>query len=407
MNGKERFISELKDKVLPLIKKEDRIVVVHHNDADGIASGAILKIALERFGSKVTTLAIERVHPLIVERIVDKFDSKIIFADLGSRAAPQISEINKKRRTIIIIDHHIPSKIEDEKVFNFSTEFFDISGDKDISGAGACYLFANLLGDNSDLAYIGVIGAIGDSHERFGKLLSVNREIMEVARSLNDIDYETVDGKEVYYLTKFGGKVPLKKFAKELTVLGAVGFYLDGVKVGIEAIENGPSSKMDEKLKELNEIKNQAFNKVLEKLEQGKLLKKTKYIQWFDVEDQFKPMGVKVIGEFCMEIRNREFLDKDKYITGFQHMDNYIPGLGEFNWKITKASMRVSDKLEEKIINKGMPGLSWLVPEAAKLVNGSIDACHDYAAATTVNIGDEEELIRAMDQKVEEFLKNS
>jgi len=48
-----------------------------------------------------------------------------------------------------------------------------------------------------------------------------------------------------------------------------------------------------------------------------------------------------------------------------------------------------------------MPGLSYLVPEAAKRVGGSIDACHDYTAATIVDIGQEESLVAAMDELVQ------
>jgi hypothetical protein len=40
------------------------------------------------------------------------------------------------------------------------------------------------------------------------------------------------------------------------------------------------------------------------------------------------------------------------------------------------------------------------VPEAAKAVGGSIDACHDYAAATVIDVGKEDALIEAMEKLV-------
>ena len=53
-----------------------------------------------------------------------------------------------------------------------STESYGISGDLDISAATAAYLFAQLLDKkNRDLAYMGVIGAVGDSHDRGGRLV--------------------------------------------------------------------------------------------------------------------------------------------------------------------------------------------------------------------------------------------
>jgi hypothetical protein len=48
-----------------------------------------------------------------------------------------------------------------------------------------------------------------------------------------------------------------------------------------------------------------------------------------------------------------------------------------------------------------MPGLAYLVPEAAKQVGGSIDACHDYTAATIVDIGQEEPLVNAMEALIQ------
>jgi hypothetical protein len=115
-------------------------------------------------------------------------------------------------------------------------------------------------------------------------------------------------------------------------------------------------------------------------------------------------MGVKMIGEFCVEIRDADFVDPDKYIVGFQLMDREVPGLGTFDWSLVKASMRVPSPLEKKIlVNRTMPGLAYLVPEAAKRVGGSIDACHEYAAATLVSVGREEELIAAMDELASDF----
>jgi single-stranded-DNA-specific exonuclease len=125
------------------------------------------------------------------------------------------------------------------------------------------------------------------------------------------------------------------------------------------------------------------------------------------VGDDFSPMGVKIIGEYCGEIRNQDFIDPDKYIVGFQNMAPEIPGLGLFDWSQTKASMRVSTPLERKILlDRTMPGLSYLVPEAARQVGGSIDACHDSTGATIVDIGKEAALIAAMDELVQNELSS-
>ena len=131
----------------------------------------------------------------------------------------------------------------------------------------------------------------------------------------------------------------------------------------------------------------------------------TDHVQWFLVGDDFAPMGVKVIGEYCWDIRNQDFVNPEKYIVGFQNMAPKIPGVGTFDWSQVKVSMRLPTPLERRIlVERSMPGLSYLVPQAARQVGGSIDACHDYTAATIIPQGKEEDLVMAMDGLVKASL---
>ncbi len=401
--GLNEYINALK-KTLPILKSVSEVVLVHHNDADGLTSAAIIQTALKRKGIEVTDITLERAHPLIIERIIKLYDAPIIFADMGAGAAKVISEKNKGKNTIIIIDHHLPSKVDDPKILNLSTRAYDVNGDKDISASTAAYLFANVLGENRDLAYLAVIGAIGDSHHRFGKLVGANRLALEEAVKRNQVKVVEVDGKEDYYLTVFGGSIPISKFAKELTVLGAVGYYMGGPDVGIKTALEGPNEEAEKLLEKLDNIKRKAFDKVLTKL-RTEGLNQTEYVQWFHVHDDFAPMGVKVIGEFCMEIRDMDFINPNKYLAGFQNMPPTVPKLGEFNWKLVKVSFRLPSALEERVIKGEMPGYTWLVSKAAPHVGGDIDACHRHACATTFDQGLEKEFIKWLNYYVNEYLK--
>jgi len=71
------------------------VALVHHNDADGLTSAAILETALARAGLSGHRVCIERVHPPIVARIHDQFPMTIFYVELGAQAAPIISEATR------------------------------------------------------------------------------------------------------------------------------------------------------------------------------------------------------------------------------------------------------------------------------------------------------------------------
>jgi hypothetical protein len=401
--SKENFLKEIRKGIDRMRAAGSDVTLIHHNDADGLTSAAVLQTCLTRAGFSVRRICIERVHPPIVDRIHEQFPSTIFYVDLGGQAAPLISDANNGRRTTLILDHHHPHKPTDPKVLNISTEFFGLSGDMDISASTAAYFFAlELDPGNRDLAYIGVLGAVGDEHDREGALIKDNRDALMDAVAQGDVEIETnADGNEKYLLTRFGGQIPMALLAISVTTLGGVGYYSDGPDLGVRVCLEGLFEEAERRLEELREIQQKAYEETSARLMRDGF-RETKYIQWFTVGDDFSPMGVKIIGEYCWDIRNDAFIDPEKYIVGFQNMAPKIPGLGVFDWSQTKVSMRLPTSLERKIlVDRTMPGLSYLVPEAARQVGGSIDACHDYTAATIVDIGKEEALIAAMDKLVQ------
>jgi hypothetical protein len=401
--SKDNFLKEIRKGIDRMRAAGSDVTLIHHNDADGLTSAAVLQTCLTRAGFSVQRICIERVHPPIVARIHEQFPSTIFYVDLGGQAAPLISDANNGRRTTLILDHHHPHKPTDPKVLNISTEFFGLSGDMDISASTAAYFFAlELDSGNRDLAYIGVLGAVGDEHDREGALIKDNRDALMDAVVQGDVEIETnADGNEKYLLTRFGGQIPMALLAISVTTLGGVGYYSDGPDLGVRVCLEGLFEEAERRLEELREIQQKAYEETSARLMRDGF-RETKYIQWFTVGDDFSPMGVKIIGEYCWDIRNDAFIDPEKYIVGFQNMAPKIPGLGVFDWSQTKVSMRLPTSLERKIlVDRTMPGLSYLVPEAARQVGGSIDACHDYTAATIVDIGKEEALIAAMDKLVQ------
>jgi single-stranded-DNA-specific exonuclease len=401
--GKQEFLQEIR-KGIDLMRAGGKdVALVHHNDSDGLSSAAVLQTAFRRAGFTVHRICIERVHPPIIGRIHDQFEGTIFYVDLGTQAAQAISEANKGRRTTLILDHHHPNRPTDPKVLNMATEFFGMSGDMDISASTAAYFFALELDPaNRDLAYVGVLGAVGDEHDREGGLVKENREVLMDAVQQNQVRIDKNEkGKEVYSLLLFGDPIPMAPLGIEVTSFGGVGYYADGPELGIRVCLEGYFPEAKRRLEELRRTQKTAYEKMTARLKRDGF-RQTEHIQWFTVGDDFSPMGVKIIGEYCWDIRNESFVDPSKVIVGFQNMAKDVPGVGSFEWAQTKASMRLPTPLEHKVlIDKTMPGLGWVVPEAAKKVGGSIDACHDYTAATIVDIGKEEALVMEMEKLIQ------
>ena len=139
--AKAEFLVALERGIATMREGGKDITLVHHNDADGIASGAVLQTALGRAGFSVQRIPLERVHPPIIERLHTQAASTIIYVDLGAKGAPAISTANCGRRLTLILDHHHPEPPTDPMVLSMSSESYGVSGDLAISAATAAYFF--------------------------------------------------------------------------------------------------------------------------------------------------------------------------------------------------------------------------------------------------------------------------
>jgi hypothetical protein len=384
------------EEVLQWPRKE--VQIFHHNDSDGLSSGAILIRTFERAGFKIKRFCLEKPYPALLEKVYAQEGGIIIFADFAGRIAPILSDLNQGRNLTLILDHHVAEASTDPKVHNLDPCLYGLKGDRDISGSTTCYLFAHTLNPaNKDLAHIAAIGAVGDEFFVDGCLVSENRDVTLEAVKQGKMEIRPQDVGERYYLNTSRGQVPCDEFGAYLDTLGAAGYYQNGPDMGVKVCLEGPTAESDRLLADLKSVQARAFDEELQRIQSGALIK-TDHIQWFKVENRFEPMGVKMIGVFCDAIKNSKHVDPAKYVAGFQIIPDEIPGFGPIGMKDVKISMRVSAKMEADIRAGKTMGLDVLLPEATNKLGGFSDACHTLTAATTVAIGQEEQLIQEMER---------
>jgi single-stranded-DNA-specific exonuclease len=377
------------------------VQIFHHNDSDGLTSGAILTLAFERQGYQVQRYCLEKPYPAVLRKVYEQEGKLLIFADFAGRIAPLLSELNKGRNLTLILDHHVAEASTDPSVINLDPDLFGLKGDRDISASTTCYLFALTMDPvNRDMAHIATVGAVGDGFFVDGKLVSENREAALEAVRQGHIEIRKHDFGEHYFINSSKGQINCIEFGDYLDILGGVGYYQKGPDMGVKVCIEGLSPESEKMVEELKAVRTKIFSEEITRLKIGGL-KKSPHIQWFHVKKRFFPMGVKMIGGFCDAIRDTSLIDPLKYIAGFQIIPNEIPGFDAITFNEVKISMRVSPYMEGEIRAARAMGLNILLPEATTRLGGFSDACHSLTAATTVAIGKEEKLIEEMEKIIQ------
>ncbi|MDD1718319.1 MAG: DHHA1 domain-containing protein [Methanoregulaceae archaeon] len=178
-----------------------------HDDADGVAAGAIIALALKREGKRFRLRIVRTLAPGDLAGTGGK--EPAVLCDIGAAIKDLPGET-------LVIDHHKP-RFDGE--FHFNPCLEGIDGEKDLSGAGAAYLVASALGDNRDLAGLVMPGIIGDRQLIAGENL----------RIFNDAVAEGIIS------TERGLRLPGRDVRERL--LMAINPYFDGVSGNETAVE--------------------------------------------------------------------------------------------------------------------------------------------------------------------------
>ncbi|MCL2862638.1 MAG: DHH family phosphoesterase [Methanimicrococcus sp.] len=180
------------------LKQAKKVHLVSHIDADGISSAAIMNLSFERAGIPYTAEFVKKLDERVMVRLLEENHEMLVFTDLGSA---MVDFIVDNRMSAVIADHHQPNGrpeniAADSATFPYhiNPHLFGANGGFEISGSGVSYILACEIGgketDNTDLAGLAIVGAIGDMQNRkYGKLAGLNREILEQGAQAGVIKY--------------------------------------------------------------------------------------------------------------------------------------------------------------------------------------------------------------------------
>src|SRR5664280_1453690 len=249
---------------------ERAVRVFHHNDSDGLSSGAILTRAFERQGFKVQRFCLEKPYPAVLKKVYEQQGKILIFADFAGRIAPMLSQLNKGRNLTLILDHHVAEASTDARVLNLDPDLYGLKGDRDISGSTTCYLFARTMDPaNCDLAHIAAVGAVGDGFFVDGALVSENLDVAQEAARQGLVEIKRHEAGEQYLLNRPQGQEDVVEFGDYLDVLGGVGYYQGGPDMGVKVCLVGVSPESDRMVEELKAIRTRIFADEIVRLRAG------------------------------------------------------------------------------------------------------------------------------------------
>ncbi|MEM0233427.1 MAG: DHH family phosphoesterase [Candidatus Nezhaarchaeales archaeon] len=391
--GLDRVLRDAESYAKRLLEdSSEKVIIVHHDDADGVCAGALLKIALE---DKFTahTICLEKTYPIAIKRLQEQGKEPIIYVDLGSPHVSTISTFNRQKRTIVIIDHHDLDGLEgiSEEVAVLNPEMHGVDGGIYACGASLAYFFARSIKKNvEEYSGLAVIGSVEVPGEARGLNLLALNEALRAGVAVYDKDSGRA---KVFWDGKFTNPETL---STKLTIMASVGYYNEGPQKALDSCIKCSWAGVEGYLGLLEEKRKRAYSSIMARLRYTGL-NKLKRIQWFHVEDGFRDMGVKVIGTFCSYLMHQKMIDEDKVLVGMMNMRSDIPGLGDLGEVYVKVSARAPKRLLALIDSGSLEPLSKALPEAAKRVGGFGDG-HAAAASGVIPKGKEREFLELMDE---------
>ncbi|MGP8125321.1 MAG: DHHA1 domain-containing protein [Nitrososphaerales archaeon] len=174
----------LAPEILKLARSGQRILVVTHIDADGLASGSIVFASLTREGANVTLRTVPDLDSKTIRKLeAQKYDF-YIFTDLASTLITELGAAFDGR--YLVIDHHQLSEDDMRNPAVVNAWAYGFDGGREACSSSMAYFFAASVDpSNRDLSPLAVVGAVADRQDGGPgrSLTGLNRAAMAEAQS--------------------------------------------------------------------------------------------------------------------------------------------------------------------------------------------------------------------------------
>ncbi len=200
------------DKAAGILRQSSNVLIITHIDADGISAGAIAYSTSQRLGLDVRIQFEKKITDETIDMINRSTEDAVWICDLGSGYLSSFTRSN-----IIVTDHHVPDPkwrrkqtiLDDfDAIHNLNPHGYGMDGSFEMCGAGMTYLLSRTVDpSNTDLAYLAIIGAVGDFQDsNESRLVGLNRMVLEDAVNNGDVVIEDdlrLFGRETRPLVQF------------------------------------------------------------------------------------------------------------------------------------------------------------------------------------------------------------
>ncbi len=217
-------LDALSEQVASAISGYNAVRLISHNDADGLSAAGIMCNALHRRQILFHATIVSQFDRSTVELVEKTPQEAVILCDMGSGQ----TELSSKLKNAIIIDHHKPTGTLEHAHFN--PHLAGIDGSIELSASCGTYMVARHMGDNSDLAGLALVGAVGDKQRMNGanKFVlgeAVEKKVVTVKKGIRLGD-DPVDELLEYSLDPFldltGDRDKIREFLDEAGIKGRI-----------------------------------------------------------------------------------------------------------------------------------------------------------------------------------------